>query len=284
MEDLLVRQAGIDDRQAIANLLYFEVYVHRHLDWRSPLEWLGAPEFWVAEHHGHIVAAFASPEEPPGIAWVRLFAHTSQFDRMTAWDMLWATAKKQLVQSGNPRVACIATETWLQELLQVQGFTHIQDIVFLEWKDSPLPVCNLPDGMRLRPMQIDDLPAVAELDAAAFAPLWHNSLQILQDAYSQSMFATVIESEAGIRAYQISTQSPYSIHLARLAVWPETQGQGLGSALTIDLLQRALREGLRRVSVNTQSDNLASLALYTKLGFQFTGRHYPVYGFDISVL
>ncbi|HNM38154.1 MAG TPA: hypothetical protein PKI33_13880, partial [Anaerolineales bacterium] len=32
-----------------------------------------------------------------------------------------------------------------------------------------------------------------------------------------------------------------------------------------------------RLSVNTQDDNVASLRLYSKLGFLRTGEHYPVF-------
>ena len=42
---LPVRTARPDDRQALANLIHFEVYVHRHLDWRHPLDWLGCQPY-----------------------------------------------------------------------------------------------------------------------------------------------------------------------------------------------------------------------------------------------
>jgi RimJ/RimL family protein N-acetyltransferase len=39
--------------------------------------------------------------------------------------------------------------------------------------------------------------------------------------------------------------------------------------------------GIARLSVNTQSDNQASLSLYQRMGFVRTGEQYPVYTFDI---
>jgi hypothetical protein len=40
---LQVRPAVPQDQHQIANLMFFESHVQRHLDWRAPLEWLGSP-------------------------------------------------------------------------------------------------------------------------------------------------------------------------------------------------------------------------------------------------
>jgi hypothetical protein len=42
----LVRPADLNDHQQLSNLIFFETRLHRHLDWRSPLELLGAPFYW----------------------------------------------------------------------------------------------------------------------------------------------------------------------------------------------------------------------------------------------
>jgi len=70
-------------------------------------------------------------------------------------------------------------------------------------------------------------------------------------------------------------------HLARLAVRPSLQSRGLGRALVADLVQQAERHGMYRLTVNTQSDNAASLALYKKTGFRETGERYPVYQLQV---
>jgi [ribosomal protein S18]-alanine N-acetyltransferase len=71
--------------------------------------------------------------------------------------------------------------------------------------------------------------------------------------------------------------NPYGAHLARLAVRKEAQGQGIGKFLLGDLIHRARKRGLSRLTVNTQGDNSVSLALYQKVGFFLTGDQYPVY-------
>ncbi|RME89858.1 MAG: GNAT family N-acetyltransferase [Anaerolineae bacterium] len=82
--------------------------------------------------------------------------------------------------------------------------------------------------------------------------------------------------------YQISTQNALGAHLARLAVRPDVQGQGGGTALVSDLISRVLRKRLPRLTVNTQSNNHASLALYRKMGFVPTGERYPVFVYALS--
>jgi ribosomal-protein-alanine N-acetyltransferase len=93
--------------------------------------------------------------------------------------------------------------------------------------------------------------------------------------------ATVAEADGQILGYQLSTRNPLGAHLARLAVRPEMQGRGLGRALIADLIQQAERHGMYHLTVNTQSDNLSSLALYKKIGFSETGERYPVYQLQV---
>ena len=69
---------------------------------------------------------------------------------------------------------------------------------------------------------------------------------------------------------------------ARLAVEPRLQNQHIGSALIRDLFLYSLENDIHEVTVNTQSDNQASLALYTKLGFSITGEKYPVFTYHLS--
>jgi ribosomal-protein-alanine N-acetyltransferase len=82
--------------------------------------------------------------------------------------------------------------------------------------------------------------------------------------------------------YHLSTRNSLGVHLARLAVRPETQGRGIGQALVQDLFLQAEQRGIRRFTVNTQNDNAASLAIYKKLDFFETGERYPVYRRQVS--
>ena len=49
----------------------------------------------------------------------------------------------------------------------------------------------------------------------------------------------------------------------------------------LPVLDRILARGALRVTVNTQEDNLASLAIYKKAHFHTTGESYPIYEYDL---
>jgi len=279
---LQVRPAVPQDQHQIANLMFFESHVHRHLDWRAPLEWLGSPFYWVAEDEGSVLAALACPQDPDGVAWVRLFAHAKQLPLDDAWTVLWNAARKDIEQQGGATVALIAMHKWLSDLLIRNGFSHTQDIVMLEWKGLEVPEQPVIDGVMIRTMHTSDLPAVAELDAAAFMLLWQNPLDALEKALPQATSATVMEDAQGLVGYQISTANPFGAHLARLAVRPDAQRRGLGSLIVTDLIRRLKNKNVARLTVNTQSDNHSSLALYEKMGFVVTGEKFPVYCFTVS--
>jgi len=275
--DVRTRPAVLTDRQQIANLLRISPYLHRHLDWRYPLDWIGSSPFLVLESQGLIISAMACPPDPPQVAWVRLFATSGMIPLDESWHTLWDAARQDLARRGRLMVATIVLQEWLDGLLSSSGFFSRQSIVMLERIGHTPIEASLLTGISIRPMLQYDLPAVAEADAEAFEPLWQNSLPALEYAYPQAVLATVAEAEGQVVGYQLSTRNPLGAHLARLAVRPVWQGRGLGYALIADLVHQAERHDLYHLTVNTQSDNASSLALYKKTGFHETGERYPVY-------
>lgn len=274
--DLLIRPAVQSDQNRIANLIHFEQYAHRHLDWRGPLDWVGSPYFWVAQQNGRAVSALACPPDPESVFWLRLFACASSVPLRDSWRAMWETARLALRgQSG--QVAVIALHDWMAALVEDSGFVYADDIVMLAWSAGAHPAVNLPQHVDLRPMQVSDLPEVAEVDQAAFARLWQNSLPSLRLAFPQAGAATVAVVDSQIVGYQISTFGPFGAHLARLAVHPRFQGQGVGRALLADLTKQVTAQGFQRITVNTQGKNHVSQALYRKMGFAPSGESYPVY-------
>jgi ribosomal protein S18 acetylase RimI-like enzyme len=278
--NLSLRRAILNDQGRIANLIYFESHVHRHLDWRSPLDWLGQPEYWVLEQGNTLTGVLACPADPPGVAWIRLFAYANNISGREAWQSLWQVARQAVVEEQSQIAAAITLQPWFGELLQESGFSEIHKIVILE-HDLQNQLADKPQTrFPMRAMTEQDLPEVAALDAAAFQPIWRNTQSSLQMAFFQAGLATVMEDHGKIIGYQISTRSSFSIHLARLAIDPEYQGNGLAFALVHDLIEYARQKNTSRITVNTQEDNRSSLSLYKKLGFRLTGEQYPVYVFS----
>lgn len=280
--DLLVRPAVLTDQRQIANLIHFSSNVHRHLDWRGPLEWLGSQPFYVLEIQGEVIAALGCPPEPPTVAWIRLFVNSGRIPVLEAWQLLWGKAYGDLSQKGKFVFAAIVLQDWLRDLLISSGFTSHQSIVMLERDGGVATGKPLPPEISLRAMMPYDLPGVAEVDASAFDLLWQNTLPVLERAYPQAVWPTVAETQSQLVGYQLCTRNPLGVHLARLAVRPAMQGKGMGYALVADLVRQAGQHGINHLTVNTQGDNGISLTLYQRLGFHETGEKYQVYELQSS--
>jgi ribosomal-protein-alanine N-acetyltransferase len=272
----VVREIEDQDRTQLANLIHFGTFVHRHLDWRPPLGWIGHQPFNGLERNGKLVSALACPPDPPNIAWVRVFVCNSHFSQSEAWEMLWPKTKAELLQMDVKLLAAIPLQKWIRELLIGHGFVHTHNVISLAWDTTDLKSENH-NLIKIREMTYDDLPQVLEVDARAFDPLWQNSFSLLELAFESTCQATVAFDQTGIIGYQISNPTQYGAHLGRLAVHPRAQRKGVGFALIRHLQNFCSRAQMGRISVNTQNTNLGSLSLYHKAGFIETEEAFPVF-------
>jgi ribosomal-protein-alanine N-acetyltransferase len=216
------------------------------------------------------------------VAWIRLFAVASGITLARAWDELWPAAHARL--KGYPqtvKAAAIPLQKWFRSLLDKSDFEYTHNVLVLSWLNTDLPATQRRSKAKIRPMEPDDLDTVQVVDEAAFGLVWQNSLSGLELAYRQAAVASVAEISGEIVGYQLSTATAMGGHLARLAVHPRMQGSGVGSDLLSDVLVQFKQRGAQSVTVNTQHDNLASLSLYKKAGFQLTGEEYPVYQYSL---
>lgn len=256
-------------------------YLHSHLDWRDLLEWLGYSPFWILEEDGEIQAALACPPEPAWVAWVRLFAFSMHTSPDRAWKKLFEHCLSDLKsREPVPAITSLAFHDWYEDLLRRNGFEYHQDIVvFIFDSEPPGPVILTP-GFKLRKMELKDLTGITTIDHLAFEPIWRLSQEDLQFAAKKSSYATVVEQEGEIIAYQMSSSGGVYAHLARLAVHPALQRQRIGFAMLQDLLDHFInRSNNWGVTLNTQHNNIASIALYHKIGFRETGESFPVFIF-----
>ncbi|MCB9139640.1 MAG: GNAT family N-acetyltransferase [Caldilineaceae bacterium] len=173
-----------------------------------------------------------------------------------------------------------ASRKWLGEPLRAAGFILADRLVFLALEKlqqrtlEPLP--HLPH-VRLRPARTDDQVALAELDAAAFAPDWRMREQELTMLL---LTARVALAERGDELVGYTALTPHAdrvAHLARLAVKPDARRMGLGRLLLADVLHAAQRDLIATLLLNTQSSNQAAYSLYRNAGFRPTGKVVPVF-------
>jgi ribosomal-protein-alanine N-acetyltransferase len=154
-------------------------------------------------------------------------------------------------------------------------------VITLRRETGPIPDPPQPP-LTIREVSISELDAIAGLDAGAFEPIWHHNRAALESASRQAATFTVIENGREMLGYQLSTWHMDSGHLARLAIRPDRQGQGLGAALVGGMLRFFAERDIAMITVNTQADNTTSQRLYRRLGFEASGHSVPFWSIDLA--
>ena len=271
-----VRPAVEADRSAIADMMSSSRWKHQHLDWADTLGLIGQQPYLTAFDGRRLIAVVAFPPDPPGVAWLRLFAVAQGHSPGAVWARIWTQASVAAAQAGIEDLAALDIGGWLHPILEQSGFHRTTEVIFMEWNGSSPPDA-LHEVEGLRKLEERDLPELALIDRRAFGPIWRHSQKVLSLAIQQASLARIVERDGHPVAYQISTASAYGAHLARLAVDPTWQARGIGTDLVIDVLKHFARQGFTRVTLNTQTDNARSLRLYRRLGFSETGQRFPVF-------
>jgi ribosomal-protein-alanine N-acetyltransferase len=278
-----VRTATKSDRHAIEDFLAQAVAIHRHLDWRSPLDWLGNRHFLLAENNNKIAALFICTAEPNEVFWLRVFATIDFASMQKSWNQLFQYFLADLSGSHlHSDIASITYFDWMESLLKENQWKAHQYVVQLRWKDINLNKMpkKWPDDLTIRPMEKSDMEIVNLIDHECFKSIWQQSKDVINKAFDQSSHTTVAELNNEVVGFQISTSHRSVAHLARLAVSPKFQGQYIGQALVHNMIRHFRKPWIREITVNTQQDNEVSLNLYKKMGFERTGERYPVYVYE----
>jgi ribosomal protein S18 acetylase RimI-like enzyme len=170
-----------------------------------------------------------------------------------------------------------------EDVLRRHGFHTIQRLTLLEmslvdWRAPRIEP-------RPRRMRQSDHDAVAALDRRAFGEEWGIDTTSIAETCSATPghHARIVElgqvelaPHDGIAGFAISGRAERTGYLQRLAVDPGVQGHGIGMALTVEALRWMRRQRLTRAVVNTHTDNVAALALYTRAGFRQVPRSLAV--------
>lgn len=278
MTAISTRPASANDRLILERLLGSANLIHNHLDWQPPQDWLGQQPFRFALARDKVAGALAAPPDMPNVAWVRLMAVAHGYAAETVLDPLWAESLPTLRDLGIHQVNCMLLEGWLVPHLQRWGYYRFSDVVVLRrLPNRPTP--SIPDlgSLHLRLARPGDLDALTVVDNAAFAAPWQYSRAVIQQALLQSSYVTVAELNGAVVGYQLSSGGRAGGHLARLAVWPQLQGHGIGRLLVGQVVEHFEKLGAPVITVNTQRDNNSSLAVYRAFGFDLTGEHYEVW-------
>jgi len=135
---------------------------------------------------------------------------------------------------------------------------------------------------RIRPMTVDDLPAVLSIEARGHAFPWTRGN--FEDGLNNGYFMVVMEEggadQKNIIGYGIIQIILDEGHLLNITIDPVLNGRGLGRTLLLHLLDHA-RNHTDTLFLEVRPTNLRAIALYQTTGFNEIGlrrNYYPAKG------
>lgn len=175
----------------------------------------------------------------------------------------------ELASRGYRRVVTGALTPAEQIGFLAAGFTVSEQLHLLSHDLSEIPTVDV-EGVRLSRAARRDSTDVLELDARAFEPFWRLDARSLRDAVAATPSARfrVARRDGKMIGYAVTGRAGRRGYVQRLAVAPEVQRQGVGTALVVDGLRWLRRRRAREALVNTQLGNDPALRLYEQLGFR----------------
>ncbi len=286
---LTVTQYNKRSRHSVRELLSRNFYTHVHLDWHESDQWMDSEKAIIrlAWLNGNLVGMLALSEPLNDTCWIRLAAVLDHTDTNQVMSALWQNIEIELRERSVRKAAMLTIRDWAIPLLQPLGFHFEEEIVTLRRAERIAPDAHqLPENISIRSARGDDVPALVAVDHRAFEPPWQMAAADIRQAERVSANSTVaiqnVNGVSRIVGYQISTLYFDGAHLARLAVDPGAQNQGVASALLAELLRYFNRRGVYVVTVNTQASNIVSQHLYRKFAFYPNGYDLPVWAKDLN--
>lgn len=155
------------------------------------------------------------------------------------------------------------------------GFHTIQTLALLQLEDRDLirrfskmrsPLYELRQLRSLRSLQL-----AADIDVIAFEPDWDMDAPSIREACLATPHHRIrlaVSADDQPLGYMVTGRSGAAGFVQRLAVHPEHQGLGVGSALLQDGLSWLARHRVDSILVNTHLDNRRALDLYRRWGFE----------------
>jgi ribosomal protein S18 acetylase RimI-like enzyme len=183
----------------------------------------------------------------------------------------------QSAQAG-VQILCYGADGWLASALVEAGFTEVEQVQFFQLDRLSRRVAALPSppsDLRLESPGPTHLEELARLDAAAFPPLWHFGTKDLLELIMRCRVRLAWREGRLVGYSAVCANSRSEAQLARLAVHPALQGQGIGRTLLADSIVYAAEEYAILV-LNTQTSNTRSQKLYKGFGFRPMGLSIPV--------
>lgn len=243
----------------------------RRLAYSEPWEmFLGQETALLARLRDRLVGVLVAHVDAGPVAWVRVAALTDGLE-VGAWlDHLLPSLASGLWRARARTLAWADVGGWAGRALQRRGFHRSTCLVTFAKEDRSLPLLPA-TSIVLRPAREEDVGRLVRLDHAAFTPPWWLGPHTLLRMVHRAACFLVADHKGRCVGYVEGHRVRQGAHIGRLAVDPVFQGRGIGGRLLSGALRRLWQQGARRVTLNTQEDNLRSQRLYARFGFHPTG-------------
>jgi len=136
---------------------------------------------------------------------------------------------------------------------------------------------QLPPGtLKIRPMLLGDVPAVAALDQLSFSLPWPERSfrhEVLENDRARPWVAEWVTADGVIQLAGMAVVWVIldEAHVATFAVHPDFRRRGIGRQLLAAVLLQATGEGATLSYLEVRRSNLAAQALYTEFGYKVAG-------------
>lgn len=134
----------------------------------------------------------------------------------------------------------------------------------------------LPESFRIRPLTVDDLERVLEIENAAFSTPWKEATfrGLLRRADTDLIAAVRGERIVG---YAVAWTVVDQAELGNVAVADEARGAGIGRALVEAIVARVWKRGAGECFLEVRESNGVAQSLYRSMGFEVVGRRRAYY-------
>lgn len=125
--------------------------------------------------------------------------------------------------------------------------------------------------VQLRPMTVDDIPRVLEIERQSFRTPWPSDAyfhELKENRLAAYIVAKVDDRLVGYAGMWVILDEA---HITTIAVEPALRGQKVGERLLVGLIDAALERGARWMTLEVRKSNLTAQNLYRKYGFREIG-------------
>ena len=124
---------------------------------------------------------------------------------------------------------------------------------------------QLKPNLSLRPMQIDDLDMIMQIEPTIYTHPWTRGN--FSDSLNSGYSAWVLESEGKMIGYALMMMVIDEAHLLNLSIAKPQQKQGLGRYLLEHMLKIAKKHKATNMFLEVRPSNTSARALYENMGF-----------------